>query len=173
MVNENIRASEVLVIDEEGNSLGITKIEDALQMARRKNLDLVCVAPTAKNPVCRFMDYSKFRYEQQRKARDAKKNQKIVVVKEIWLTPVINNNDLETKLKQGRKFLMDGDKLRVTMKFRSFRMVNQDSMHLEVLEKFITGTNDIATVEAAPKLEGKNMSLILVPSKDKKQQQGV
>lgn len=168
LVNENIEAAEVLVVDENGESLGAMSRDEAISIAMSKDLDLVCVAPNAKVPVCRFADFSKFRYEQQRKAKVTKKNQKNVVVKEIWLTPVIGGSDYDTKLRQGRKFLMEGNKLKVMLRFRSYRMLNLDIPKLEILEKFIKETEDIATVEARPLLEGKNMSMILVPKKNKK-----
>lgn len=168
LVNENIKCHEVLVIDETGESLGVKGVADAIKIAQSRSLDLVCVAPNAKTPVCRFMDYSKFRYEQQRKAREAKKHQKIVSVKEIWLTPVISIGDFETKLKRGRKFLEDGNKLKVTLRYRSYRMLNNDNITTEALDRYLSETSDIANLEAKPKLEGKNMSMILVPNKDKK-----
>ena len=115
LVNETIQASEVLVIDTEGKSLGQMKLEEAIQAARSQELDLVCVSPQAKVPVCRFMDYRKYRYDQQRKSRDAKKNQKVVVVKEMRVSPVIGTNDFEVKLKNGREFLNDGNKLKINL----------------------------------------------------------
>lgn len=169
LVNENIRAERVLVIDEDGTSLGIKNLSEAIKMATSKNLDLVCVAPNAKTPVTRFMDYSKYRYEMQRRAREAKKNQKVVNIKEIRLSPVISGNDFETKVKNGIRFLEDGDKLKVALTFnRRMRMLYQGDPDISVLEKFITRTVDIANVEQAPTREGRNISMILVPKKDKK-----
>lgn len=168
LVNENIKAERVLVIDESGNSLGEKNLMDAIKMAESRNFDLVCVAPNAKVPVCRFMDYSRFRYELQRKAREAKKNQKIVTVKEIRLTPVISSNDFETKLRNGMKFLQEGDKLKVTLTFnRRARMLNTAEPNFTVLERFIERTSEIANVEQKPMLEGRNMSTILSPKKVK------
>ncbi|MCK9470758.1 MAG: translation initiation factor IF-3 [Bacilli bacterium] len=155
-----------MVINENGESLGEQPIEEARKLAAKAGLDLVCVAPNAKVPVCRFMDYSKFRYEQQRKARESKKNQKIINIKEIWLTPVISNNDFETKLKKGRKFLEDGDKLKVTLRFgRRVRMLVNEADSKEMLEKFIEKTADIANVESNVSQEGRNMSILLSPKK--------
>ncbi len=135
-------------------------------MARSLDLDLVCVAPNAKTPVCRFLDYSKFHYEQRKKARESKKNQKIVTVKEIWLTPVISTNDFETKLRTGRKFLEGGDKLKVTLRFnRRARMMSSDIDAQKNLDKFIQMTSDISSAETKPVQEGKSISLILVPKK--------
>ncbi len=137
-------------------------------MAEEVNLDLVCVAPNAKIPVCRFMDYSKFRYEQQRKARESRKNQKIVTLKEIWVSPVISANDFETKLKNGRRFLSEGNKLKITLRFvRRMRMLSNENDYMQILNNFIERTQDIAYVESRPSLEGRNMSVILSPKKDK------
>ena len=169
LVNENINAERVLVIDGDGNSLGEQPLAEAIKMATSKNLDLVCVAPNAKVPVCRFMDYSKYRYEMQKKAREAKKNQKIVNIKEIRLTPVISTNDFETKVKNGIRFLQDGDKLKVALTFnRRVRMLYQGDPDFSILDKFINRTEDIASVEQAPTREGRNITMILAPKKDKK-----
>lgn len=169
LINENIKASEVLVIDEKGESLGVKPILEARKLAEKSGLDLVCVAPNAKVPVCRFIDYSKFRYEQQRKARESKKNQKISTLKEIWLTPVISSNDFETKLRSGRKFLMDGDKLKVTLRFgRRIRMLSSmETDNRKMLDKFIDLTSDIANLETDIAQEGRNMSLTLAPKPKK------
>ena len=169
LVNEGIRAERVLVIDDEGVSLGEQPLQSAIKMANSKNLDLVCVAPNAKVPVCRFMDYSKYRYEMQKKAREAKKNQKVVNIKEVRLTPVISGNDFETKLKNGIRFLQEGDKLKVSLTFnRRARMLNQGDPDISMLEKFIQRTEEIANVEQAPLREGRNINMLLAPKKDKK-----
>lgn len=166
LVNENIGAVKVLVIDENGTSLGEFPTSEAIRLAHGRSFDLVCVAPNAQVPVCRFMDYSKYRYEMQKKAREAKKNQKIITVKEVRLTPVISSNDFETKLRSGIKFLQDGDKLKVTLTFnRRARMLNYGDPDISVLERFLTRTADIANVEQKPVLEGKNMSVMLAPKK--------
>ncbi|MDD3191716.1 MAG: translation initiation factor IF-3 [Bacilli bacterium] len=168
LVNENIEADVVLVIDENGTSLGEQSLQIAIKMAEARNLDLVCVAPNAKVPVCRFMDYSKYRYEMQRKAREAKKNQKIISIKEIRLTPVISSNDFETKLRNGMKFLEEGNKLKVTLTFnRRARMLNTGDPNFSVLDNYIARTEEIATVEQKPTLEGRNMSALLAPKKEK------
>lgn len=169
LVNENIKADVVLVIDESGTSLGNHKFQDALKMAEARNFDLVCVAPHAKIPVCRFMDYSKYRYEMQRRAREAKKNQKIITVKELRVTPVISSNDFETKLRKGIEFLKDGNKLKVSLTFnRRARMLYQGNPDISVLDKFIERTADIANVEQKPTLEGRNFTIILAPKQEKK-----
>lgn len=169
LVNEEIVAAVVLVVDNEGTMLGEMSVAEGIKLAEAKGLDLVCVAPNAPKPVCRMMDYSKFRYEQQKRARVAKKNQTVVTVKEVWLTPVISSNDFETKLKTGIKFLQQGNKLKVTLRFnKRARMLNMGDPDIQVLTKFIEATQDIATVENKPTLEGKSVSMILVAKKEKK-----
>ena len=169
LVNEEITASIVLVVDNEGKMLGEMSVAEGIKLAEAKGLDLVCVAPNAPKPVCRMMDYSKFRYEQQKRARVAKKNQTIISVKEVWLTPVIGQNDFDTKLKTGIKFLQQGNKLKVTLRFnKRARMLNMGDPDIQVLTKYIEATADIATVENKPTLEGKSVSMILVAKKEKK-----
>lgn len=168
LVNENIRAKEILLISDTGEQLGKMTPAAGLSIARSHNLDMVCVAPNAPIPVCRLMDYSKFRYEQQRRAREAKKNQKVVSLKEIWVTPVISSNDLETKVRNGRKFLEDGHKLKVTLRIRSMRMLSLGTANDKVLETVAEKLADYGVVEQKPTLEGRNMTMILAPKKDKK-----
>ena len=169
LVNEGITASVVLVVDNEGVMLGEMSVAEGIKQAEAKGLDLVCVAPNAPKPVCRMMDYSKFRYEQQKRARVAKKNQTTISVKEVWLTPVISTNDFETKLKTGIKFLQQGNKLKVTLRFnKRARMLNMGDPDIQVLTRFIEATQDFATVENKPTLEGKSVSMILVAKKEKK-----
>lgn len=169
LVNEEITASVVLVVDNEGVMLGEMSVAEGIKLAEAKGLDLVCVAPNAPKPVCRMMDYSKFRYEQQKRARVAKKNQTVVTLKEVWLTPVISSNDFDTKLKTGIKFLQQGNKLKVTLRFnKRARMLNMGDPDIQVLTKFIEATQEIATVENKPTLEGKSVSMILVAKKEKK-----
>ena len=169
LVNEEITASVVLVVYNEGKMLGEMSVAEGIKLAEAKGLDLVCVAPNAPKPVCRMMDYSKFRYEQQKRARVAKKNQTIVTVKEVWLTPVISQNDFDTKLKTGIKFLQQGNKLKVTLRFnKRARMLNMGDPDIQVLNNFIEATKEIATVENKPTLEGKSVSMILVAKKEKK-----
>ena len=166
LVNENIGAEKVLVIDEAGTSRGEFSTAEAIRMAHERNFDLVCVAPNANVPVCRFMDYSKYRYELQKKAREAKKNQKVVTIKEIRITPVISSNDFETKLRNGIKFLEEGAKIKVTLSFhRRARMLNYGDPDITILENFLARTADLATIEQKPILEGKNMSVMLAPKK--------
>lgn len=168
LVNETIQASEVLVIDTEGKSLGQMKLEEAIQAARSQELDLVCVSPQAKVPVCRFMDYRKYRYDQQRKSRDAKKNQKVVVVKEMRVSPVIGTNDFEVKLKNGREFLNDGNKLKINLFYpKGKRRLLQLDNSSSILDKFVEALEDVATVESTTKVDGRVMSVLLVQKKQK------
>lgn len=158
----------VLVIDENGQQLGEKDLDEALDLAEEAGYDLVCVAPNAKVPVCKFMDYKKFRFEQQKRARVAKKNQTVILVKEVRLTPVISDNDFETKLKAGIKFLEQGNKLKVTLKFvRRERMLNYGDPNIEVMNRYIERLQDIATVESKPVLEGKNVTAMLAKKKAK------
>lgn len=159
----------MLVIDNVGESLGVKPIQEALRLASEKGFDLVCVAPQAKPPVCRLIDYQKFKYEQQKKARLAKKNQTIVCVKEIRLTPVISSNDFDTKLRAGIKFLEQGNKLKVTLTFnRRARMLNSGDPNIEVILNYIEKVSDIATIESKPTLEGRNVIAVLAAKKEKK-----
>ncbi len=146
--------------------MGVKDTLEAQRLASARGYDLVCVAPDAKPPVCRFMDYSKYRFELKKKAREAKKNQRVVSLKEIWLTPVISSNDFETKLRKGRSFLENGDKLKVTLRYRSYRMLNNEGPNMEMLDKFVKRTEDLSSVETKPKLEGRNISMLLVPLKE-------
>jgi len=167
LLNGGIRSREVRVISDTGEQLGILSTRDALNQASNKGLDLVLVAPTAKPPVAKFMDYNKFRYEQQRKAREAKKHQKVVTLKEIRLSPKIDKHDFDTKLKNGRKFLEKGDKLKISIRFRGREMA-YTGKGLEVMKQFAELCEDIADVESKAKLDGRNMMMSLMPKKDKK-----
>jgi len=167
LVNEAIRFKEVRLIDVDGEQIGIMPVKDAQRIAREKDLDLVCVAPMAKPPVCRIMNYSKFRYEQQRHEREAKKNQKIIEVKEVRLTPTIDKHDFETKLRNARKFLEKGNKVLVTVRFRG-RMITFTDQGQNVLNDFAASLSDIAKVESESKLENRQLSLTLAPIDNKK-----
>ncbi|HKM30032.1 MAG TPA: translation initiation factor IF-3 [Bacilli bacterium] len=169
LVNENIEAERVLVIDAEGNPLGEMKTSEAIKLARASNFDLFCVAPNAKVPVCRFLDYSKHRYELQKKLRENKKSQKVVVLKEIRLSPVIGQNDFETKLKNGQKFLEEGNKLKVAIYFpRGKRRLLQFESATEILDKYVAEMDEYSTVETKNTLDGRNSHYILVPKNKKK-----
>ncbi|KZE64533.1 translation initiation factor IF-3 [Fictibacillus phosphorivorans] len=165
-VNEGIRAREVRLIGPDGSQLGIKSRQEALDLASNANLDLVLVAATAKPPVCRIMDYGKFKYEQQRKDREARKNQKVITTKEIRLSPTIEENDFNTKLRNARKFLEKGDKVKASIRFRG-RAITHSQIGKTVLEKLAKECEDLSTVETKPKMEGRSMFLILAPKAEK------
>lgn len=165
-VNENIRARELRVIDSEGEQLGVLSKDEALSKAEQSDLDLVLVSPNAKPPVARIMDYGKYRYEQQRKEREQRQNQKQVNLKEVRLSPTIEKNDFETKLRQARKFLDKGDKVKASIRFRG-RAITHKEIGREVLERFAEELKDIAEVEQRPKMEGRSMFLQMAPTADK------
>ena len=162
LINEQIRVPEVRVISSTGEQLGIMGIEEALQKAEEQELDLILIAPTAKPPVCRIVDYNKYRYEQARREKDAKKKQKIVEVKEIRFSPNIDTNDLNTKSNNARKFLEKGNRVKATLRFRGREMahINQTK---GVLDEFAESLADIANVDKPAKMEGRNMSIVLAP----------
>ncbi|CAH1225227.1 MULTISPECIES: translation initiation factor IF-3 [Paenibacillus] len=162
MINDEIRVKEVRLIGADGEQLGITPIREALQIALDANLDLVNVAPTAKPPVCRIMDYGKFRYETQKKEKEARKNQKIVDIKEIRLSATIDEHDFQTKLRNAVKFLGEGDKVKASVRFRG-REIAHSEIGRKVLERLATETAEISSQERAPKLEGRSMIMILTP----------
>lgn len=164
LVNDAIRFKEVLVIDSNGDQLGVLSRMEALKKASDQNLDLVCVAPNAKTPVCKIIDYSKFKFESQKKAREARKNQKVQELKEIRLSPVIDKHDMETKAKNCIKFLEKGDKVKVTMRFRGRQMSHVD-LGKKIMESFVEMMPDTVVAEKAAKLEGNNLFLILAPKK--------
>ncbi|MFD2114442.1 translation initiation factor IF-3 [Paenibacillus yanchengensis] len=161
-VNDDIRAREVRLVGPEGEQIGITPIREALQMAVDANLDLVNVAPTAKPPVCRIMDYGKFRYEQQKKEKEARKNQKVVDVKEVWFRANIEEHDYQTKFRNVVKFLKDGDKVKASVRFRGREITHAD-IGRKILERLAKEVEDMCMVERTPKLEGRNMIMILAP----------
>ncbi|MET3506033.1 translation initiation factor IF-3 [Halalkalibacter oceani] len=166
LVNEGIRAREVRLIGANGDQIGVKSKQEALEMAQNVNLDLVCVAPTAKPPVCRIMDYGKFRYEQQKKDKETRKKQKIINVKEVRLSPTIEDNDFNTKLRNARKFLEKGDKVKAAIRFRG-RAITHSEIGRRVLERLAKECEDVATIEAKPKMEGRSMFLILAPKVEK------
>lgn len=165
IVNDDIRAHELRVIDSEGEQLGVMSKNDALQKAEQAELDLVLISPGAKPPVARIMDYGKYRYEQQRKEREQRKHQKTVNIKEIRLSPTIDENDFQTKLRNGRKFIEKGDKVKVSIRFRG-RAITHKEIGREVLERFAKETADIASIEQKPKMDGRSMFLQLSPLQD-------
>ena len=167
ILNDRIRAREVRLIDENGEQVGVMSKNDALQRASNANLDLVLISPNAKPPVARIMDYGKYRFEQQKKLKESRKKSKTVSVKEIRLSPTIEGNDFDTKLKHVRKFLTkEGAKVRVSIRFRG-RAITHKELGQQVLEKMAEATSDIANVISRPKMEGRSMFLILAPKSEK------
>lgn len=162
MINEEIRDKEIRVIDADGSMLGIMTAKDAQKLANQKNLDLVKIAPQAAPPVCRIMDYGKYMFELAKKEKEARKNQKVISIKEVRISPTIEDHDFSFKVKNAYKFLQDGDKVKVSVKFRG-REMNYTSLGEEVLGKFADAIKDVGTVERKPKLEGRSMIMILNP----------
>ena len=160
MINEQIRDKEILLIGEHGEKLGVMATRDALKMAQDAELDLVKIAPTAKPPVCKIIDYGKYRYELIRKEREAKKKQKIVEIKEVRLSPNIDTNDLNTKTGSARKFLEKGNKVKVTLRFRGREMAHMHQSRY-ILEDFAKSLSDIAVVDKPSKVEGRSMVMFL------------
>ena len=167
MINDAIQAEKVLVISETGEQLGQMDLDDALKVADERCFDLVCVAPNAPVPVCRLMDYSKFRYDQIKKAKEAKKNQRIIQVKEVRLSPTIDTHDFETKQRNALKWLKEGDKVKVSCRFRG-RMIEQANNTKELFLKFAQGVEEIAQIDQQPYLDGRNMFMMLSPKTQKK-----
>ena len=165
-INEQIRLNEMQVIDDEGNKLGVLSKSEALEKAYEKSLDLVLVAPNGNPPVCKIMNYGKYKFEQAKREKESKKKQKVLEIKEIRVTPNIEEHDFNFKSKNAKKFLEDGNKVRITVKFRG-REVNNVKAGEIVLEKFIEELQDVAQVEKKPKLEGKNMFIILAANANK------
>ena len=164
-VNEGIRAREVRVVDTNGVQLGIMSVREALNIAAERGLDLVEVAPNARPPVCRIMDYGKHRYEQSKRDKAAKKKQKIVNVKEIRMSPKIDEHDFEVKLRAADRFLKSGDKVKVAVRFRGREIVHADLAKTK-LDNLAAQLKDIAIVERPPKLEGRQMIAVLAPRSD-------
>lgn len=159
-INEQIRDKEVRVIGEEGEQLGIMSSKEALKLAEEAGVDLVKIAPTAKPPVCKIVDYGKFKYEQTRKEKEAKKKQRTVEIKEIRLSPNIDTNDLNTKINAARKFIGKGDRVKITLRFRGREMAHMNTTK-HILDDFAQALSDIAVVDKAPKVEGRSMTMFL------------
>ncbi|HOQ00865.1 MAG TPA: translation initiation factor IF-3 [Acetivibrio clariflavus] len=162
MINEQIRDKEVRLIDVDGTMIGIMSSKEALELANAKSLDLVKIAPQASPPVCRIMDYGKYMFELSKKEKEARKNQKIISVKEIRLSASIEEHDFEFKVKNAIRFLKDGDKVKVSVKFRG-REMNYTDLGQQVLEKFAEAVKEYGSVEKKPKLEGRSMIMIINP----------
>lgn len=165
-VNEGIRARELRLIDHNGDQLGVKTRNEALEIATRVNLDLVLVAPQAKPPVARIMDYGKFKFEQQKKDREIRKNQKVIVMKEVRLSPTIDENDFQTKLRNAIKFLEKGDKVKCSLRFKG-RAITHKEIGQRVLDRFAEACAEVSTVEQKPKMEGRSMFLVLQPKNEK------
>lgn len=160
MINEQIRDKEIRLIGENGEQLGIMSSRDALKMAEDAGLDLVKIAPAAKPPVCKIVDYGKYKYEQVRKEKEAKKKQRVIEIKEIRLSPNIDTNDLNTKINAARKFLTKGDRVKVTLRFRGREMAHMNNSR-HILDDFAESLSDISVMEKAPKVEGRSMTMFL------------
>ncbi len=166
-LNEDIRDKEVRVIGPTGDQLGIMSPRDALARAYEQGLDLVKIAPNATPPVCRLMDYGKFRFEQAKKEKEAKKNQHVTEIKEIRMSPGIDTNDFNVKLKNAQKFLKDGNRVKVTVRFRGREMAHTD-IGRQLLVRFGEACQEIASVDKNPKLDGRHMSMFLAPKQSNK-----
>ena len=161
-INEEITDKEIRLIGNEGEQLGIMSAAEALRIATERELDLVKIAPGSNPPVCKIMDYGKYRFEQAKKEKDAKKNQRVIEIKEIRMSPGIGDNDFNTKLKNGQKFLNDGNRVKVSVRFRGREMAHTNIGEV-LLRNFAEKCADIANLDKAPKLEGRNMSMFLSP----------
>jgi len=166
MINEEIRAKELRVIDTNGEQLGIMSRKEALDISEEKKLDLVCIAPKANPPVCKILDYGKYKYDLQKKEKEARKKQKTTQVKEIRLSTFIEDHDIMVKAKTGSKFLKDGDKLKVSLRFRG-RERDYVSRGMEVMNKFAEAVSDVGEMDKKPKFEGRNLTMILTPKNSK------
>jgi len=169
LVNEQIRAKEVRLIDEEGNQLGVVSIKEALEKAQEAGLDLVNISPNAAPPVCKITDYGKYRYDQQKREKEAKKKQKVMEVKEMRLGIFTEDHDLETKATLVGKFLAGGDKVKISMRFRGREMGYVDKGKETMLD-FCKRVAEVGTVEKAPVLEGRNLSVTIAPKTEKEKQ---
>ena len=160
LINEQIRDKEVRVIGEEGEQLGIMSVKEAMALAEEAGVDLIKIAPTAKPPVCKIADYGKYKYDQMRREKEAKKKQKVIEIKEIRLSPNIDTNDLNTKANSARKFLTKGDKVKVSLRFRGREMAHMNSSK-HILDDFAELLADVAVVDKVPKVEGRSMTMFL------------
>lgn len=167
MINEEIRDREVRVIGADGAQLGVMATRAAIELAEQNGLDLVKIVPTAQPPVCKLMDYDKHRYEQSKREREQRKNQRIVTLKEVQLSATIEENDVQTKFKNAVKFLEDGDKVKVSIRFRGRQIAHAD-IGLKIMQDFAERIGEYGTVERRPMLEGRNLIMILAPKAEKK-----
>ena len=168
MINQEIRDREVRVIDQNGEQLGVMITRKALELAEEKGLDLVKIVPNAKPPVCKLIDYDKYRYEQAKREREIRKNQKVVSLKEVQLSATIEENDIQTKAKNAMRFIKDGDKVKVSIRFRG-RQITHTEIGIQVMQDFVKRVQDIAVVERKPLVEGRHMIMILAPKDPSKE----
>ena len=162
MINEQIRDKEIRLIDENGEQLGIVSSREAQKIADERKLDLVKIAPTAKPPVCRIMDYGKYKFDQAKKEKEARKKQKTVDVKELRLSPSIDTHDVHVKVKKANEFLKDGDKVKISIRFRG-REIGHSKVGMQIMEDFAKATEEFGTVDKQPKMEGKSLVMFLAP----------
>ena len=165
IINEQIRSKEVRLIGKDGEQIGVTSRDEALRIAEQSDLDLVLVSPNAKPPVARVIDYGKYRYEQQKREKEQRKNQKTVNVKEIRLSPTIDDHDFDTKMRQARSFIENEDKVKVSIRFRG-RAITHKEIGRDVLTRFADGMKDIVDIQSHAKMEGRSMFMMLAPKKD-------
>lgn len=166
MINEEIRDKEIRLIGQDGEQLGIMSARQALEIAEEKDLDLVKIAPTAKPPVCKIMDYGKYRFEQSKREKEARKNQKVISVKEVRLSPTIEEHDTQVRVRDCIKFLQNGDKVKVSIRFRG-RMITHSEVGLEVMNEFYERVKEYAVQDRKPSTEGRTMTMMLSPKQDK------
>ena len=162
MINEQIRDKEIRLIDENGEQLGIVSSKEAQKIADERKLDLVKIAPTAKPPVCRIMDYGKYRFDQAKKEKEARKKQKTVDVKELRLSPSIDTHDVQVKVKKAKEFLQDGDKVKISIRFRG-REIGHSKVGMQIMEDFAKETEEFGVVDKQPKMEGRSLVMFLAP----------
>ncbi len=165
LINESIRAREVRLIGADGAQLGVQSRNEALRLAEEAELDLVMVAPQATPPVCKIMDYGKYRFEMQKKDKETRKNQKVIQMKEVRLSPTIEENDFQTKFRNAKKFLENGNKVKASIRFRG-RAITHSEIGRRVLERLATDLSEFGVVEQRPKMEGRSMFLVLAPKKE-------
>lgn len=166
MVNDGIRAREIRVIGADGEQIGVVSKAEALRLAEAANLDLVLVSPNANPPVARIMDYGKHRFDQQKREREARKNQKVVTIKEVRLSPSIDENDFQTKARNARKFLEKGDKVKASIRFKG-RAITHKEIGQKVLDRLSAELSDVSTIESHPRMDGRSMFLMLAPKTEK------
>ena len=162
MINEEIRDREVRVVDQNGEQLGVMSSREALALAEERQLDLVKIAPQARPPVCKLMDYGKYRFEQSKKEREFRKNQKVITVKEVRLSATIEDHDVDVKFKNAVKFLKEGNKVKVTIRFRG-RQITHSEIGRQVMNEFAERIKEYGTVDKAPQIEGRNMIMFITP----------